>query len=1035
MDTEELLHQHEWLRRLASRLVRADESEDLVQDTLVKALERRPEPRRAWLATVLRRQTRDARSRRRNRLARERHAARTECLPSADVVSARLALQRRLVECLTELPRAQRDCIYLRFYEDRAPREIARHLNVPVETVRTRIKRGLAQLRRELDREYGRDDAWRALLAPWLVEPDSPAPFVKPLLGYLSMKTLVTVALLAFLALVFFTLVEPGGISSSANEHASSHPVEEPPDERLASPDDSSTSTRREERTPDVESPAQSPNEQDALPAGHATIRGRLVDAQGRPVPAATVELYGGRDYTGVEYEPLRLTNETDERGSFQFQLRPRAIFTYHVRTRTERHALRVHRFPRIEPGEQRDLGDLVLHGGATLVVHVLDVNGLACPQPWRVQLHAKGNEHVHVEPPGSPTDDLSSNGGYWANTLRSGDATEPRDTITIHGLPEGPCRIEASAGFLRTTEENVVLAAAETRHVSLRYGGPSPADQLHVTWRMAPFYDPPAAQHVKLVAPDGTSHSPIEKANVFRGLPPGTYELRVEDPRYESVRVAGLQPGPVMPIVPLVPNSRLELHVEDAAGRPIDRFSVMLSRDPQVVEVATAEMPRAGHFELPLVAGGYRVEVQVPTFERGVSSTLTMEPGATEIVTVCFERPAIVRGVVVAGSGRRAMAQTSVTLWAQARVDDGPESPRTWIAPGLQEPPDVDRHRVRKAGTYTDDSGHFEFADLPPGAYVLSAEVTRSNVALSEPFTVAAGDVREDVELRLPHAASLHVRITGSPTNTYRGEIGIDLAPYERMELTRGLNTSGTVLFPALPPGSARVGIRIGRRGGGFYPLGEVVLVAESELGVTFDLSDRWPGNALVTLDLTTPTSETLQVFLESVDDPQRRHGEVIRDGATARFESLWPGRYAISVQSLETAWSYDTGRTIDVPPQGEATQRASLPLRGATLLIVDRDSGSPLPHHALSLIRLDGPVHDARLETDEQGRVELTLPPGSHFHVIDRREFLRACGLDEGVVDYRRGLATLASRTPELTWDATSPSPIRVEVQASSR
>jgi len=52
-----------------------------------------------------------------------------------------------------------------------APRAIAARLATPVETVRTRLKRGLAQLRAELDRKYGSRDAWSIVLATKLAWP------------------------------------------------------------------------------------------------------------------------------------------------------------------------------------------------------------------------------------------------------------------------------------------------------------------------------------------------------------------------------------------------------------------------------------------------------------------------------------------------------------------------------------------------------------------------------------------------------------------------------------------------------------------------------------------------------------------------------------------------------------------------------------------------------------------------------------------------------------------------------------------------
>ena len=57
--------------------------------------------------------------------------------------------------------------VYLRFYEDLPPTEIARRLGEPAGTVRWRLKSALDEMRVQLDARHGGDrDRWRALLLP-----------------------------------------------------------------------------------------------------------------------------------------------------------------------------------------------------------------------------------------------------------------------------------------------------------------------------------------------------------------------------------------------------------------------------------------------------------------------------------------------------------------------------------------------------------------------------------------------------------------------------------------------------------------------------------------------------------------------------------------------------------------------------------------------------------------------------------------------------------------------------------------------------
>src|SRR5262249_55839204 len=69
---------------------------------------------------------------------------------------------RRLTQAVLALPEPYRGTLLLRYLQDRTPGAIAAESGVPVRTVKTRLQRGLALLRRDLARE--RSD-WRSALA------------------------------------------------------------------------------------------------------------------------------------------------------------------------------------------------------------------------------------------------------------------------------------------------------------------------------------------------------------------------------------------------------------------------------------------------------------------------------------------------------------------------------------------------------------------------------------------------------------------------------------------------------------------------------------------------------------------------------------------------------------------------------------------------------------------------------------------------------------------------------------------------------
>lgn len=168
---EELLKHAGWLRALAGTLVADTQTaDDLVQDTWVAALRKTPQGEaRPWLGRVLRNAARERFRGEGRRVQRERSAAHSEVLPSAEELAARMELQRTLVELVLALDEPYRSTVALRFYEGLPSAEIARKKGLPGATVRSHLKRGLEELRRRLDeRHEGGREAWSAICLPWL---------------------------------------------------------------------------------------------------------------------------------------------------------------------------------------------------------------------------------------------------------------------------------------------------------------------------------------------------------------------------------------------------------------------------------------------------------------------------------------------------------------------------------------------------------------------------------------------------------------------------------------------------------------------------------------------------------------------------------------------------------------------------------------------------------------------------------------------------------------------------------------------------
>src|ERR1700731_3010786 len=163
------------LYRYLLRLVRdPSEAEDLFQQTWVRVAEkiRQYDSKRnfeAWLFTVARNIAIDHLRRRRPESLDEPNAGMpgespATRLPSGErpVLDGILDRERtgRLTQALELLPVTQREVLTLRFEEEMKLEEIADVIDIPLSTVKTRLRRALDRLRKALETNYP-GEAWQ----------------------------------------------------------------------------------------------------------------------------------------------------------------------------------------------------------------------------------------------------------------------------------------------------------------------------------------------------------------------------------------------------------------------------------------------------------------------------------------------------------------------------------------------------------------------------------------------------------------------------------------------------------------------------------------------------------------------------------------------------------------------------------------------------------------------------------------------------------------------------------------------------------
>jgi len=159
------------LRKLTRALVGdLQRAEDVSQEAWLRAVQgppRSPAALASWLQVVARRLAGKERRATESRARREARAARPELGAAPDEVLERIEEERRVLDLVSALAEPYRTTVFLRYWSDLPPRLIARRSGCSVETVKTRLGRGLALLRAALDgRTGGRRDAWRLALLP-----------------------------------------------------------------------------------------------------------------------------------------------------------------------------------------------------------------------------------------------------------------------------------------------------------------------------------------------------------------------------------------------------------------------------------------------------------------------------------------------------------------------------------------------------------------------------------------------------------------------------------------------------------------------------------------------------------------------------------------------------------------------------------------------------------------------------------------------------------------------------------------------------
>ncbi len=306
-DLELLLGHAGWLRALAGQLVGDGAvADDLVQETWLRTLRRPPRAGvavRAWLARVLSNTAASAVRQEQRQRRREHAAARADWVDPAPSLLQRAELQAALAAAVRALPEHERAVVVLRHYDELPPKQVAERLALPEGTVRKRLQRAYQRLRLSLQRRAG--PSWRGVVAVALgLRPgtDGPAPGLAELGAAATPRALTMGAIMTSNAIKTGLGIGVGGLLLLGWWTARATPgdLPLPPAEIAEAPHLVGGSPPRDatERTPadtrtTIDEPVRVERSHD-LPPGRAGWTGRVVHADGRPAPEASVLVSSG---------------------------------------------------------------------------------------------------------------------------------------------------------------------------------------------------------------------------------------------------------------------------------------------------------------------------------------------------------------------------------------------------------------------------------------------------------------------------------------------------------------------------------------------------------------------------------------------------------------------------------------------------------------------------------------------------------------------------------------------------------------------
>lgn len=805
-DATELLAQASWLRALTRRLIRdVDLASDLEQETWSATLQggpADPSGARAWMRAVVRklflRHLRDEGA----RVHHESRAAQDVPTVSSEEQSTleRLELQERLVVAVQSLDEPYRTAVRLRYFDGLEYDEVAERMATTPVTARKRVSRGVEALRELLDRPYGGREHWSILAlsiaaqaTPTVANPGPPVASTvtvgESALAWLGGAGMSGTMKFAGAALGTFLLgVAWWGLGRGSGV-AVSHPLATPGvgvdmglERRL----------RRESPSGDLDKrgavtlPVVEVESTDAAFEPETRIQGRVIDAEGEPIPGAAVQLtrvagaeYRLLDRTFSSTEVVLGSHRTGQDGSFDFEVVQGRGYQL------------IASFPglcraRVDDAYGGDEVVLRLMTGAVVHGSVTGADGFAAPG---ARVSIRSTSKWDPEEPSTTTDPT---GGY-----------------RFEGLAPGEYLIEINSSVGATPPwVGVHLAASESRRVDFELkagvlivgrvtdavtGDPISGAEVCESWVFEKVVRTDHAGEFRFEDFPGQSMSEIAiRAEGYARRRVDVRGLRDLDARRDSLEIE------------LTPAIRITGRVVDAEGQPVPDAYVSRMGDlhrgyPRQHDPGGGPSGSDGRFQLDDVSTevAHSLFVQKDGFgTRFYELGITAED--TDVGDIVMREGVLVQGRVVDARGEP-LRDRRVML-------TGGNSDRGNLIPeGRREFRDT---TLGMRSVFTNDRGRFRFADVSEGTY--SIEARSQNIG--EPrarrdFEVSAGNQVDLGDLEIDEGLTISGFIVGPDGTEVEGAWVVAYAedPAGEAQATRS-REDGAFTVGGLAPGTYRL-------------------------------------------------------------------------------------------------------------------------------------------------------------------------------------------------------------------------------------